>query len=84
MRLQKGALDIPVSPHSVVVADRGYCDFSLLDYWDNRNVFLYPMAYIFPVKSIFSDVVLSYKTLFYHFRKWYKNGRMESICEQIF
>ena len=35
----RGALDIPVSPHSVVVADRGYCDFSLLDYWDSRNVF---------------------------------------------
>ena len=41
----RGALDIPVSPHSVVFADRGYCDFSLLDYWDSRNVFLYPMAY---------------------------------------
>lgn len=27
----RGALDIPVSPHSVVIADRGYCDFSLLD-----------------------------------------------------
>ena len=36
----RGALDIPVPPHSVVVADRGYCDFSLLDYWDSRNVFL--------------------------------------------
>ena len=35
----RGALDIPVSPHSVVIADRGYCDFSLLDYWDSRNVF---------------------------------------------
>ena len=35
----RGALDIPVSPHSVVVADRGYCDFSLLDHWDSRNVF---------------------------------------------
>ena len=35
----RGALDIPVSPHSVVVADRGYCDFSLLDYWNSRNVF---------------------------------------------
>ena len=34
-----GALGIPVSPHSVVVADRGYCDFSLLDNWDSRNVF---------------------------------------------
>ena len=35
----RGALYIPVSPHSVVVADCGYCDFSLLDYWDSRNVF---------------------------------------------
>ena len=31
------------------------------------------MAYA-SVKSLFSDVVLSYKTLFYHFRKWCKNG----------
>lgn len=35
----KGAFDIPVSSHSVVVADRGYCDFSLLENWDSRNVF---------------------------------------------
>ena len=35
----RGALDIPVSPHSVVVADRGNCDISLLDHWDSRNVF---------------------------------------------
>lgn len=33
----RGALGIPVSPHSVVVADRGYCDFSLLDNWDSRT-----------------------------------------------
>ena len=36
----RGALHIPVPPHSVVVADCGYCDFSLFDYWDSRNVFL--------------------------------------------
>ena len=36
----RGAFSIPVQPHSVVVADRGYCDFSLLDNWDSRNVFL--------------------------------------------
>lgn len=35
----KAAFDIPVAPHSVVVADRGYCDFSLLDHWDSNNVF---------------------------------------------
>ena len=27
-----------------------------------------------PLKELFSDVVLSYKTVFYHFRKWCKNG----------
>lgn len=35
----RAAFDIPVTPHSVVVADRGYCDFSLLDDWDSNNVF---------------------------------------------
>ena len=35
----RGALSIPVPPHSVVVADRGYCDFSLLDNWDSKSVF---------------------------------------------
>ena len=35
----KAAFDIPVTPHSVVVADRGYCDFSLLNDWDSNNVF---------------------------------------------
>ena len=33
------AFDIPVTPHSVVVADRGYCDFALLNDWDSNNVF---------------------------------------------
>ncbi len=33
------ALGIPVQPHSVVVADRGYCDFLLLNNWDSTNVF---------------------------------------------
>lgn len=31
--------DIPVPLHSVVVADREYCDFSLLNDWDSNNVF---------------------------------------------
>ena len=35
----KAAFDIPVTPHSVVVADRGYCDFALLNDWDSNNVF---------------------------------------------
>ncbi len=35
----RAAFDIPIPSHSVVVADRGYCDFSLLNDWDSSNVF---------------------------------------------
>lgn len=35
----KAAFDIEVKPFSVVVADRGYCDYSLLNHWDSNNVF---------------------------------------------
>lgn len=35
----KAAKDIPVAPHSVVVADRGYCDYGLLNHWDSNKVF---------------------------------------------
>lgn len=35
----KVAFDIPVRPHSVVVADRGYCDYGLLGHLDSSNVF---------------------------------------------
>ncbi len=35
----KAAFDIEVQPFSIVVADRGYCDYSLLNHWDSRNVF---------------------------------------------
>lgn len=31
-----------------------------------------------PVDSLFSSVVLSYKTVYWHFRKWSKNGEWES------
>ena len=33
------AFEIAVQPHSIVVADRGYCDYSLLWHWDSNNVF---------------------------------------------
>lgn len=35
----KAAYDIAVPKHSIVVADRGYCDYSLLNHWDSNNVF---------------------------------------------
>lgn len=35
----KASFDILVAPYSVVVADRGYCHFELLNHWDSNNVF---------------------------------------------
>lgn len=35
----KGAYDIPLLKNSVIVADRFYNDFSLLNVWDSNNVF---------------------------------------------
>lgn len=35
----KAAFDIEINPFSIVVADRGYCDYSLLNHWDSNNVF---------------------------------------------
>ena len=35
----KAAYDIPITPHSIVIVDRGYCDYSLLKHWDSNDVF---------------------------------------------
>lgn len=35
----KAAFEIEILPFSIVVADRGYCDYSLLNHWDCNNVF---------------------------------------------
>lgn len=35
----KTAYEITVQPHSIVVADRGYCDYGLLWNWDSNKVF---------------------------------------------
>ena len=35
----KAAYEVDVKPHSIVVADRGYCDYGLLNHWDSNNVF---------------------------------------------
>ena len=35
----KAAYDIPLSQHSIVVADRGYYDYSLLNHWDSNKAF---------------------------------------------
>lgn len=35
----KAAFDMAISPFSIIVADRGYCDYALLDHWDSTDVF---------------------------------------------
>ncbi|WP_278846613.1 IS4 family transposase, partial [Porphyromonas gulae] len=34
----KASFDIPIAPHSVAGADRGYCNFELLNDWDSKHV----------------------------------------------
>lgn len=34
----KAAKDIPLSPGSVIVADRGYSDYALLQFWDSNGI----------------------------------------------
>lgn len=35
----KAAFEMDIRPFSIVVADRGYCDYALLNHWDSNNVF---------------------------------------------
>ncbi len=35
----KAAFGIDIHPFSIAVADRGYCDYALLNHWDSNNVF---------------------------------------------
>ena len=35
----KAAFETDIQPFSVVVADRGYCDYTLLNHWDSNGVF---------------------------------------------
>lgn len=35
----KAAFDMDIRPFSIVVADRGYCDYALLNHWDSSDVF---------------------------------------------
>ena len=35
----KASFDIDIKPFSIVVADRGYCDYALLYHWDSSGVF---------------------------------------------
>ncbi len=74
--LDKDTINMEILPH-LSVAQRGYPTKSELV--EIVNAILYKLKtgvqreYL-PVSSLFSEVVLSYKSVFWHFRKWCKKG----------
>lgn len=78
--LSKDIIENEILPH-LSTAKRGFKTKSCLV--EIINSILYKLKtgiqwYLLPVDSLFSDVVLSYKTVYWHFRKWSKNGEWES------
>lgn len=83
--LSKDTIENEIIPY-LSVAKRGYKTKSCLI--EIVNSILYKLktgvqwAFL-PVESLFSEVVLSYKTVFGHFRKWCKNGDWQDSLIQI-
>ena len=78
--LDKDIIENEILPH-LSRAKRGFETKSCLV--EVINSILYKLKtglqwHMLPVESLFSDVVLSYKTVYWHFRKWSKNGEWES------
>lgn len=78
--LVKDTIENEILPH-LSVAKRGFKTKSCLT--EVINCILYKLKtgiqwYMLPVESLFSDIVLSYKTVYGHFRKWCKKGEWES------
>ena len=83
--LDKDTIRIEILPH-LSVAKRGFQTRSCLI--EVINSILYKLKtgcqwHMLPVKSLFSEVVLSYKTVFGHFRKWCKNAEWEYCWTKI-
>lgn len=79
--LDKDTIISEILPH-LSIAKRGFvCKASIVEV---VNCILYKLKTgiqwrLPPVTALFSDVVLSCKTVFYHFRKWSKNGEWKSV-----
>lgn len=79
--LDKDTIISEILPH-LSIAKRGFiCKADIVEV---INCILYKLKtgiqwHQLPVTALFSDVVLSYKTVFYHFRKWSKNGEWKSV-----
>jgi transposase len=83
--LDKDIINMEILPY-LSVAKRGYTIRSQLV--EIVNAILYKLktgiqwAYL-PVRSLFSEVVLSYKSVFWHFRKWSRNGEWQESWYQV-
>lgn len=83
--LSKDTIISEILPH-LSIAKRGYvCKVEIVEV---INCILYKLKTgiqwrFLPLKELFSDVVLSYKTVFYHFRKWCKNGDWFSMWTNL-
>ena len=79
--LDKDTIISEILPH-LSIAKRGFvCKASIVEV---VNCILYKLKTgiqwrLLPVTALFSDVVLSCKTVFYHFRKRSKNGEWKSV-----
>jgi transposase len=83
--LSKDTIENEILPH-LSTAKRGFKTKSCLT--EIINCIFYKLKtgiqwHMLPVKGLFSDVVLSYKTVYGHFRKWCKQGEWESSWIKI-
>jgi transposase len=79
--VDKDTIKMEIIPH-LSVAQRGFKTKSCLI--EIVNSILYKLKtgcqwHLLPVKSLFSEVVLHYKTVFGHFRKWCKDGSWKQV-----
>lgn len=77
--LDKDTIEFEILPH-LSIAKRGFKTKSCLI--EIVNSILYKLKtgiqwHMLPVGSLFSNTILSYKTVFGHFRKWCKKGEWE-------
>jgi transposase len=83
--LSKDIIENEILPH-LSSAKRGFKTKSCLS--EIINCILYKLKtgvqwHMLPVDSLFSDIILSYKTVYGHFRKWSKNGEWGKLWSQV-
>jgi Transposase and inactivated derivatives len=83
--LSKDIIENEILPH-LSTAKRGFKTKSCLS--EVINCILYKLKtgvqwHMLPVNSLFSEIVLSYKTVYGHFRKWSKNGEWENLWSLV-